>query len=63
MDRARPEAGTPVILVLEASRPFQWKPGSFKSRLMYRAWWGWFAIGWVRVSFREFIEAPKDWTR
>jgi len=50
-----------MTLVFEISRPFQLTPGKFKSRLMYRYWWLWFAVGFLRVPFKEFCETEQAW--
>lgn len=50
-----------MTLFLETSRPFQWRPWRFSSDVMVRFGWGWLAICWLRVSFREFCETDYDW--
>lgn len=52
-----------MTIIFEVSKPFQPKPGYFESRLIYRVWWLWFAIGVLRVPFKEYSETPKVWTR
>jgi len=50
-----------MTIIFEISRPFQPRPGLFKSRHMYRAWWLWFAVGLLRVPFKEFCITEKIW--
>jgi len=52
-----------MTLIFEASGPFQKKPGLYKSRTMYRIWWLWFAVGLLRVSFKEFAVTSYDWSK
>jgi hypothetical protein len=51
-----------MVLIFEASRPFQLKPFRFKSRIMTRVGWLWFAVTRLKVSFKEFSEKGYDWT-
>lgn len=49
-------------LILEAGfKPFQWRPGFFKSPSMYRVWWLCFAFGILRVPFKTFAETSYVW--
>jgi len=50
-----------MVIFIEISRPVQWKPWSYSSRLMVRFGWLWLAAGILRVSFREFCETSKKW--
>jgi hypothetical protein len=50
-----------MVLILECSRPFQWRPGWFRSRLMTRVWWGWFAVGILHIPLHEFAQSEWDW--
>lgn len=49
-------------LVLEFGGPFQIKPG-VHSESMYRFWWLWFAVGALRVPFKEFCETRYFWIK
>lgn len=50
-----------MSIVFEIDRIFNRRPGFFKSRLMYRVWWLWFAVAWVRIPFPEFCATEKEW--
>ena len=50
-----------MTIFLEVSRPFQARPGRYTSRVMYRFWWGWFAIGILRIPFHEFNVTSYTW--
>ncbi len=50
-----------MTVFIEISNPPQWKPWRYSSPLMHRFGWAWFACGILRVSFRQFCEAPKVW--
>ena len=50
-----------MTIFIEVSFPFQRKPGFFKSRLVYRVWWLWFAFTWLRVHFDEYARTDKVW--
>ena len=50
-----------MTIIFEVSNPFQKRPGKFKSRLMYRYWWLWFAVAFLRVPFEEFVVVEKEW--
>lgn len=50
-----------MTLIAEIGRPVQWKPFKFSSETMYRVGWLWFAIGWLRVPFKEFSINAYDW--
>ena len=51
-----------MTVFLECAGPFQWRPGFYKSRSIYRVWWGWFAVGALRISFHEFATTAFDWS-
>ena len=52
-----------MIVVIEIDSEFQLKPGQFKSSLMTRYWWGWFAIAFLHCkSLKEYGERVGDWT-
>jgi hypothetical protein len=55
--------GKQMTIVLELTRPWLWRPGYFKSRIMYRAWWGWWAVGILRIGFKEFSEESFEWKK
>lgn len=50
-----------MTVIFEVSGPFQRRPGVFAGRVMYRVWWGWFAIGLLRIPFNEFAATSYDW--
>lgn len=50
-----------MTVFVEISRPFQWRFWRYRSDIMVRFGWGWFAAGWLRVSFREFCATAYDW--
>ena len=50
-----------MTFILEFDRRFIWRPGVFRSRIMCRAWWGWFAIGIVRIPFEQLAVNAHDW--
>jgi len=50
-----------MTLIIEISRPFQWKPFKFSNSIMLRFGFGWIAIAWLRVPFREFSETNYTW--
>jgi len=50
-----------MTLILEISRPWQWRAGRFRSRVVTRVWWGCFALAWLHVSLKEFSETAYDW--
>lgn len=59
-----------MLITIEISRPFQPKPGGFKSefkdKINYRFWWLWFAISWINMSepeYSNYIASGKtEWT-
>lgn len=51
-----------MTLIFEISNPPQWKPGIFHSSSMVRVYWLWFALGILRVAFKEFAETSYDWS-
>jgi hypothetical protein len=51
-----------MTVFIEVSNPPQWRPWSFKSRIMYRFGWAWFAIGVLRIPFKDFTALPWDWS-
>jgi hypothetical protein len=50
-----------VTIIIEVSRPFQARPGRYTSRVMYRFWWLWFAVGVLRVPLKEYSETAYAW--
>lgn len=50
-----------MTFFLEISRPCQRKPWWFASESMYRCGWMWFAVGLLRVPFRDLCERPWNW--
>jgi hypothetical protein len=52
-----------VTVFIEIDRDFQAKPGRFRSDLMTRVWWLWFAVAWSRASLPEFLARTGPWQR
>lgn len=50
-----------MTLLLECSRPWCWRPGYFRSRIMTRVWWGYVAIAWLHVSLEEYTTTAYEW--
>ena len=51
-----------MSILAEFGPPFQWKPGYFQSRIVYRVWWGWFAISILRVPLIELLDPRRfEW--
>lgn len=50
-----------MTIVFEVGPPFQRRFGAMKGDLMYRVWWGWFAVALLHVSLKEYSETPKVW--
>ena len=46
---------------LEISRPFQWRPGWFRSRWMVRAYWLWFAASISFATLSQLVESDLRW--
>lgn len=44
------------MILIECSRPFQWKPSYWRGALMRRWMWGYFALAWCPLGFNELIE-------
>lgn len=42
-----------MIIELEISRPFQSRPGRYRSNVQRRVWWGWFAVALTRGSAED----------
>lgn len=42
-----------MIVELEISKPFQPKPGSYRSNVQRRAWWLWFAVALTKGTAYE----------
>jgi hypothetical protein len=51
-----------MIIIIEVDPLLQIKPGKFKSSLMTRYWWLWFAIAFVHCkSLKEYGEVVGKW--
>lgn len=50
-----------MTIIIEIGRPTQWRPGYFRSRLMHRGWWLWFAVSLLRVPYDEWRQADAEW--
>lgn len=44
-----------------ARAPFQWKPGRFKSTIVTRVWWLWFALSFFKVDEHTLATKAYDW--
>lgn len=49
------------LLFIEVGPPFQRRPGIFRSDIMTRVWWGWFAIAWSPLSLDEYTAREPVW--
>lgn len=49
-----------MVLIFEVTRPLH-RPGHYRGRVMARAWWLWFAVGYLRVPFHEFAQHAYTW--
>lgn len=51
-----------MIVEFEVSRPFQKKPGRYRSNVQRRYWWMWFAVAYTKGDFhtrkRYAVEVP-----
>lgn len=50
-----------MIFKVVIERPVQVKPGRYKSRVVTRLWWLWFAIARIHVSEEEYATTAYDW--
>lgn len=52
-----------MTIVIEVSRPVQWRPWRYSGPTMHRVGWLWFAIAVLRVPFEELYEQshPVRW--
>jgi hypothetical protein len=50
-----------MTVIFEVSRPYVAKPGHFRSRVVDRWWWLWFAVTVVHVPMKEFAETSYRW--
>lgn len=51
-----------MTLIFEFGPPFQAKPGIFRSRIMTRVWWLWFAVGKLNIPLHEFADQRRyEW--
>lgn len=48
-----------MTLIIEVSKPIQWRPGYFKSRIMTRVWWLYVAVALVRVPANELMDTNR----
>lgn len=49
------------MFTVEICGPVQWRPGIFRSRVVTRVWWLWFAVARVHVSPKEYAATSWDW--
>ena len=40
---------------------WNWRPGRYRSRVVYRGWWGPVAVSKLRVSHLEYASTSYDW--
>lgn len=52
-----------MTLFFEADRRFNARPGIHRDKTMIRFWWGYFAVGWIRVPFEKFAQTAYGWDR
>ena len=50
-----------MTFALTIEGPFQWRPGRYRSRVVSRYWWGWFAFKRIRVSEYEYATTAYEW--
>ena len=50
-----------MTLALVIEGPFAKRPGYFKSRVVTRVWWLWFALKVVHVPEHEYATTAWDW--
>ena len=50
-----------MVLILEVSRPWCSTPFYFRSRIMTRIGWGFWAIAWLHVPLKELAETALEW--
>ncbi len=48
-----------MTLIIEADRGFNAKPGLFRSRIMTRVWWLWFAVALLHIPLDEYADRAK----
>lgn len=52
-----------MTVVIECDQRFQARGGIFRSRLMTRWWWGWFAVAVLHVPFEEYGQTAQEWLK
>jgi len=52
-----------MTLLFEVSKPFQIQPFIYNSPVMFRMGWLWFAIGIIKIPFRQLCESSWKWER
>ena len=50
-----------MTVILEWCGPWQWRPGRFRSRVLTRVWWGYWALAVLHVPLDEFTRTAYDW--
>lgn len=50
-----------MTFFLEISTPIQWRPFAYRSAVLVRVGWLWFALGVIRVPFDVFAETAYRW--
>jgi hypothetical protein len=50
-----------MTFFFEISKPFQRRPGYFRSPIMRRAWWLWFAVAWTPLDLKTYKERDTEW--
>jgi hypothetical protein len=50
-----------MTLIIEISNPFQARPGIHRGPAATRLWWGWFAVSWLHVPYKQFVTTAYDW--
>lgn len=51
-----------MTVIVEVCGPFQRRPGYFRSRVMTRVWWGWFAVALLHIPLHEYADRTRyEW--
>ncbi len=50
-----------MTVIFEVSNPFQFRPWKYRSGLMYRCGWLWFAVCVLRIPFKDFCLTQQEW--
>lgn len=50
-----------MTIIFEFNKPFQWKPGRYRSRIMTRYYFGFVAVAFLHISLLEFSRQSFQW--